>query len=191
MELPRRLSTLLAAAFLAAGCVELLPKSHSEVQSPWDNFEEARAAFEAIVPDRTTAAELRARKLDPYESANVTLLSFSDVLRRFPVADMPAQTIDSGLRRCLEAGKACTGYAVDVNEMQRDRVGNFLQDLFGFKRVVDVSGWTFNGIILIVDERVVYTLYGGQPKLHSEETSRQPLGPFQNMSGDSVGKLVH
>lgn len=149
MELPRRISTLLAAAFLAAGCVELLPKSHSEVQSPWDSFEEARATFEAIVPDRTTAAELRARKLDPYESA------------------------------------------IDVNEMQRDRVGNFLQDLFGFKRVVDVSGWTFNGIILIVDKRVVYTLYGGQPKLHSEETSRQPLGPFQNMSGDSVGKLVH
>jgi len=38
-------------------------------------------------------------------------------------------------------------------------------------------------------ERVVYTLYGGQPKLHTEETSRQPLGPFQNM--DAVGKLVH
>jgi len=189
MELPRRASTLLAAAFLAAGCVELLPKSHSEVQSPWDNFEQARAAFETIVPDRTTAAELRARKLDPYESPNVTLLSFSDVLRRFPVADMPAQTIDAGLRRCLEAGKACTGYAVDLNEVQRDRVGNFFQDLLGFKRVVDVSGWSFNGIILIVDERVVYTLYGGQPKLHTEETSRQPLGPFQNM--DAVGKLVH
>jgi len=106
MELPRRRSTLLAAALLAAGCVELLPKSRSEVQSPWDNFEQARAAFETIVPDRTTAA-----------------------------------------------------------------------------------GWSFNGIILIVDERVVYTLYGGQPKLHTEETSRQPLGPFQDM--DAVGKLVH
>jgi hypothetical protein len=189
MELPRRLSALLAAALLAAGCAELLPKSHSEVQSPWDNFDEARAAFETIVPDRTTTAELRARKLDPYESPNVTLLSFSDVLRRFPVADMPAQTIDSGLRRCLEAGKACTGYAVDVNEMKRDRVGNFVQDLLGFKRIVDVSGWSFNGIILIVDEHVVYTLYGGQPKVHAEETSRQPLGPLQNL--DAVGKLVH
>jgi hypothetical protein len=111
------------------------------------------------------------------------------VLRRFPLADMPAQAIDPGLRRCLEAGKACTGYAIELNEVQRDRVGNFFQDLLGFRRVVDVSGWSFNGIILIVDERVVYTLYGGQPKLHTEETSRQPLGPFQNM--DAVGKLVH
>ena len=53
----------------------------------------------------------------------------------------------------------------------------------------DLSGWSFNGIILIVDEHVVYTLYGGRPKVHTEETSRQPLGPLRNL--DAVGKLVH
>jgi hypothetical protein len=190
MGTTRQLCTLLAAGFLATACVQLLPRTHTEVRSPWGSFEEARAAFEQIVPERTTAAELRERRLDPYASPNVQLLTFSDVLRRFPVAEMPAQSLDGGLRRCLEAGKACTGYAIDVSDVQRDRVGNFFQDLLGFKRVVDVSGWSFNGIVLIVDGRVVYTLYGGQPRLHAEETSRQPLGPLQNMAGEAVGGLV-
>ena len=181
---------LLAAAFLAAGCAQLLPKSHSEVRSPWASFEEARAAFETIVPESTTAAELRARRLDPYTSPNVQLLSFSDVLRRFPVADVPADSLDRGLRRCLEAGKACTGYAIEVTDVHRDRVGNFWQDILGFKRVVDVSGWSFNGIVLIVDERVVYTLHGGQPTLRAEEIARQPLGPLQGMGSDAVAGMV-
>jgi hypothetical protein len=181
---------LLAAAF-TAGCAQLLPKGEAQVQSPWASFEEARVAFETVVPERTTVSELRARGIDPYVSANVQLLSYSDILLRFPLATgWSRETLDAGLRRCLESGKSCIGYSIAVREMKRDRVGSFWLDTFGFKRTTDVNGWSFNGLILIVGERVVYTLYGGQPQVREKEVSVQPLGPMQGL-GEAAGSLVH
>ncbi|HET9652610.1 MAG TPA: hypothetical protein VFP36_10480 [Usitatibacter sp.] len=190
MRLPRLLCALLAALSLAAGCARLLPKAQSEVHSPWGNFEEARTAFERIEPDRTTASDLRVQGIDPYTSENVKILSYSDILLKFPIANgWSRDTLDAGLRRCLEAGKECIGYSIDVHDVKRDHVGGFWSDTLGFKRIVDVSGWTFNGLILLVDNRVVYTLYGGQPKVREKEVSRQPLGPVQNL-GEAVGGFV-
>ena len=175
---------LAVAAGLAAGCAELLPKAQAEINSPWASFEEARAAIERIEPGRTTAAELRAIGIDPYQTPNVQLLTYSDIALRFPVNAAPDR-LDQGLRQCLEAGKACTGYFLSVKDVRRDRVGGFWKDTLGFKRTVEVSGWSFNALVLMVNERVVYTLYGGQPKLLEHEVTRQPLGPVQNF-GESL-----
>ena len=186
----RSASAMLVAAGVLAGCASLLPKSQAEVSSAWHGFDEARAAIERITPGTTTAAELRALGIDPYASPNVQLLTFSDIALRFPL-NIPAERLDQGLRQCLEAGKACIGYSINVRELKRDRVGGFWEDALGFKRVVDVSGWSFNALVLLVNDRVVYTLYGGQPNLREQEVTRQPLGPAQNF-GESLplGNLV-
>ena len=187
--MPILLRALLPACAVAlAGCANLLPTSRSEVSGPWRSFDEARATIEAIVPERTTAADLRVAGIDPYASANVQLLSYSDVLLRFPLN--AAAPSDSGLRDCLAAGKACTGYSINVREVKKDHVGSFWKDTLGFKRVVETTGWQFNALILLIGDRVVYTLYGGQPNLHEQEVTRQPLGPAQNL-GDAlpVGNL--
>ena len=182
----------MAAAGLLAGCAQLLPKSQAEVSSPWRSFDEAKSAIERIEPRKTTAAELRALGIDPYASPNVQLLSYSDILLRFPVSGTLAQErLDQGLRECLEAGKDCTGYAISARDTKRDHVGNFWQDALGFKRVVDVSGWSFNALVLMVGERVVYTLHGGQPIVREVEVTKKPLGPLQDW-GDAlpVGDLL-
>lgn len=183
-------AAIAVAAALAGGCAQLLPKASSEVSSPWISFEQARDTVERIVPGQTTVADLRAMGIDPYASANVQLLSFSDVLLRFPNAGS-LDRLDTGLRQCLEAGKGCTGLAITARDTRRDRVGNFWADALSFKRVVDVTGWSFNAIILMVEDRAVYTLYGGQPHLREQEVTRQPLGPLQDW-GDSlpVGNLL-
>ena len=186
---PRALAPLLAAAALAGGCSELLPKSQAEVRSEWNSFDEARTAIERIVPGRSTSADLKAAGIDPYASANVQVLTFSDIALRFPLNTLPAGAEDAGLRECFAAGRGCTGYSIAVREVKRDRVGPFWQDALGFRRVTDVSGWSFNALVLLVDDRVVYTLYGGQPNLREQEVTRQPLGPVQNF-GESVGNLV-
>ena len=186
----RTLSAIVVAAAGLSGCAHLLPTSLVEVRSPWSSFEQARDAIEGIAPDHTSAADLRRLGIDPYVSPNVQLLTYSDIALRFPVGTNLA-VLDDGLRRCLAAGKACTGYFVNVREVKRDRVGGFWQDTFGFKRVVEVSGWSFNALVLLVGDRVVYTLYGGQPRLQEQEVTRQPLGPAQNF-GESLplGSLV-
>ena len=186
---PRLALLALLAAGLAAGCSELLPKSQAEVRSEWNSFDEARVAIERIVPGKSSGADLKAAGIDPYASPNVQLLTFSDIALRFPINTLPAGAADAGLRECFAAGRNCIGYSINVREVKRDRVGPFWQDALGFRRVTDVSGWSFNALVLLVDDRVVYTLYGGQPNLREQEVARQPLGPIQNF-GDSVGNLV-
>jgi hypothetical protein len=190
MALRPSIAALIACAALAGGCETLLPKSRAEVQSPWRSFEEARAAIESIEPGVSRTSDLRTLGIDPYTSPNVQILTFSDIALRFPLSINISHT-DKGLRDCLEAGKGCTGYHLNVREVRRDRVGGFWADTLRFKRVVEVTGWSFNALLLIVDDRVVYSLYGGQPKMHEQEVSRHPLGPAQDI-GDSlpVGSLL-
>ena len=178
--LRRGLPAAILAALLAGGCAQLLPKARSEVSSPWTSFEEARQAIDNIVPYRTTAEDLRAAGIDPYVNPNVQLLTYSDVMLRFPATAGLHDHIERGLRECLEAGKSCRGYAIAAKEMKRDRTGNFWLDALSFKRVTETRGWNFNALVLLVDTRVVYTLYGGQPLIHEIETARQPLGPAQS-----------
>jgi hypothetical protein len=185
MRAGRASASLLGAALALAGCASLLPSSQAEVSSPWRSFEDARDAIERIEPARTTVRQLSQAGIDPYSSRNVQLLSYSDILLRFPLHSSQAETVDPGLRECLEAGKECTGYSINVREVKSSRVGPFWLDAFGFKRVVETTGWQFNALILLVDERVVYTLYGGQPNLREHGVSRQPLGPMQNL-GDVI-----
>lgn len=184
-----RLRPVLGLAAFAAGvaaCSTLLPNAQSQVASPWKSFEEAKGAIEAIAPGSTTVGELKGRGIDPYTSPNVQLLSYSDILLRFPMnGGRGSEGLDRGLRECLDAGKACSGYAISVQDIKRDRTGPFWPDALGFRRVTDVSGWTFNALILVIGERVVYTLYGGQPMVRQQEVSRQPLGPVQNL-GDAI-----
>ena len=179
----------LLASLLLGGCAELLPKARIEVASSWHSYEQAREAIERIVPYQTTTADLKARGIDPFVTPNVQLLNFSEIVLRFPVSgSMPLDKLDRGLRECLEAGKACQGYSVAALHTKRDRVGNFWLDALQFHRTIDVTGWSFHALILVVDNRVVYVLHGGRPLIKEQETSKQPLGPLQGW-GDALPGL--
>jgi hypothetical protein len=181
MAAKARLALTLIVLCLGA-CSALLPRGENVAESPWQSFEEAQQTFDRIVPYRTTVADLRALKLDPMRNPNISLLNYSDVLRRFiPSPSTSPQDLDAGVRDCINAKSACSGYEIDQKSMKRRRYGNFWADFLNFKRKVDIVGWRFNGVILIKDALVVYKLTGGQPSIHEHEESRNPLGPFQGI----------
>jgi hypothetical protein len=182
------IAIFITAAALA-GCAQLLPHARSEISSPWASFEAAREAIDRVVPYQATAADLRAAGIDPYVDSNVQLLTFSDVMLRFPAGNIGYERLDRGLRECLQSGSACRGYAINAKDLKRNRIGDFWLDAFTFKRVTEVTGWTFNALVLLVDDKVVYTLYGGQSRVHELETTRQPLGPIQNW-GESLPDIA-
>jgi hypothetical protein len=190
MNKPRRITGLalgLSVLFLA-GCGTLLPRGESVVESPWHSFADAQQTFDSIIPYKTTVEDLRKLKLDPLQNPNITLLNYSDVLRRFipsPATNM--QDLDSGVRDCIDAKSACKGYEVDQKTVTRRRYGNFWADFLNFKRKVNIAGWRFNGVILIKGDLVVYKLTGGQPVIHELEETKNPLGPLQGI-GES--KLI-
>jgi hypothetical protein len=41
-----------------------------------------------------------------------------------------------------------------------------------------------------VDDLVVFTLYGGQPQVHEQEVSRNPIGPLQGWGERIVPAIV-
>jgi len=178
---------LVLGVVLLAGCSALLPRGESLAESPWHNFEEAQQTFDLIIPYKSTVEDLKRLKLDPLHNPNITLLNYSDVLRRFiPGPATTAQDLDPGVQECIKARSACKGYEVDQKSMTRRRYGNFWADFLNFRRKVDIVGWRFNGVILIKDDVVVYKLTGGQPAIHEHEESRNPLGPLQGLGESRI-----
>ena len=175
-----RLTLLCALAASLAGCAELLPKSRAETQAVWSSYDEARAAIERIQPYKTTRADMKAFGIGAGADATVTFLSHVDIAVRFPIGGvLREQDVDPGIRDCLKAGKACNAYQINVRRTYRDRTGNFWLDALRFNRRTDVTGWSFNALILFVDDLAVYAVYGGQPTVHEVEVEKNPLGPLQ------------
>lgn len=185
-----RLAAAGLAAALLSGCQALLPDASSETRVEWKSFEDARRTIESFVPYHTRKAEIEAKGIDPFVNPAVSLLSFSDILQRFGASSaIRPEDFDPGVRECLTSGKRCTGYAIQARRIHRERVGNFWLDSLNFRREVDVTGWSFSALVILVDDLVVYTLYSGQPNIREKERSRNPLGPLQGW-GEQVPVLL-
>lgn len=185
----RRLGSILLLLALSA-CQSLLPSARQTTYGPWNKYDEAVAAIEALVPYRTTTAELLAAGIDPETTPSITNLTYSDLLARFsPGGAVSPEKLDRGLYDCFVAGKACRGMLVVASHIRQRRVGNFWADAFNFRRQTDITGWRFNAIIIVVDELVVFAVHGGQPTVQDRNVTRNPLGPLQSF-GDAIGSQL-
>lgn len=177
-----RLIALLPALLACLGCSGLLPKSTSVTKTPWATYREAQLNFDKIVPGKTTFAELKDLQLDPEANPNIVILNYSDILMRFlPNASISMADLDTGVRECITAKTVCRGYTINQKTVFRNREGNFLADVLGFRRETVVTGWSFNGLVLLKADVVVYKLTGGQPQILEHENVNSPLGPFMGI----------
>jgi hypothetical protein len=177
---------LLGSSFLA-GCAGLLPQAKTTQDSPWKSFQDARDAYEKIAPYKTTRTELKELGFDPMASANVAVIDYTEILRRFyPSAAVPAGSIDRGVEECVAARENCRGFEVNIRNVQRKRNGNFFLDFLNFRRHTEITGWHFQAVILMKGDVVVYKLWNGQPAIHETEDSKNPLGPLQGIGERSL-----
>ena len=180
----RLLKTSLAVglAALLSGCAALLPASDTEVIGPWRSFADAQKVFQSIQPYKTTRTDLKSMGLDLETHPNITLLNYSDVIRRFvPPVTVDGYRIDKGVADCIASNHHCRAYEIDHKSLKRDRYGNFWADFFNFRRLTKTTGWTFNAVVLLKDDVVVYALTGGQPLVQENESKKNPLGPLQGV----------
>lgn len=172
--------------FFISGCHSLLPRSENTTEGPWKNYQEAQEVFDKIIPYQTSVDDLKELKLNPESNPNIAILTYSDVIRRFiPSSGISADQLAPGIQECILATESCKGYEIVQRTINRKRNGNFWLDFTNFKRTTDVTGWSFNGVILVKDKLVVYKLAGGQPVIHEVETNKNPLGPLQG-SGEGA-----
>ncbi|OYV38517.1 MAG: hypothetical protein B7Z83_03610 [Thiomonas sp. 20-64-5] len=186
----RRLAWIgsLCLALALGGCASLLPRGAAQTSKPWSNFGQAHAAYQRIQPFLTTTAQLRQVGIDPLTTPNITILNYADIVRRLLPPSGNDIAIDPGIRDCIQAQTACHGYEIDQRHIDRRRVGNFWLDFLDFRRETVTTGWRFNMLLLVVDDRVVYKLWGGQPEIFQVETTRNPLGPLQGFGQSVLGR---
>jgi len=186
MIITRILTTIVMISVLfISGCSGLLPTIKQTTKSPWQSFEEAKKAFDKIVPGETTTEELKLLGFDPFETPNVKLVTYLDIQKHFiPNESVKLQDLPKGVRHCLESQAACQGYEVTPTMRRKKRYGNVMLDLLNFRRKTVISGWGFDALIVLEKELVVYKLWGGEPNVLEYEDKKNPLGPLQE-----VGKI--
>jgi hypothetical protein len=178
----------LLASCLVAGCSSLLPKSKEVTASPWQTYQDAQETFDKIIPGHTTIAELRQMSLDPGSNANIAILNYADVMRKFLLnQSFSINDLDDGVRQCVLAKIVCRGFEINQSSVQKQRMGNVVFDVLGFYRETHPAGWRFNGLILLKDDIVVYKLTGGQPVIQQTEENQNPLGPVQAIGSKMTG----
>jgi hypothetical protein len=191
MTIPFAFASCVLPLVLLTGCAALLPRSETGVASQWSSFNSAKENFNRVTPYETDKKQLVALGLDPVTNPNITILNYSDVIRRFiPSSAVAAENLDRGISECIAAKNDCTAYEVDVKSLKKKRAGNFWLDALNFKRLTETTGWRFTGLIVLKDDLVVYKLWGGQPSIQEAETSRNPLGPFQGFTESAAKAAV-
>lgn len=164
----------------------MLPSSREVTatsSSGWQKYQDAESTFAGIVPGKTTAADLKALSLDPATNPSVTVLHPWQVRHRFiPNTLVTLADLDEGVRVCVEARQACRAYEINYVATQTKRTGNAALDLLKLHREKQTAGWRFNGLILLKDNVVVYTLTAGQPRIQHLAEERDLLGPVQALA---------
>lgn len=177
-----RLISLALLMLIAPGCSFLLPTSQDTARSKWHSFREAEAAFERIVPGRTSASELAPLGFDPVTNANVRILTYLEIIQRFmPNQSITKDDLDPAVRVFIQSREQGQAWEIQVNDTKAKRYGNAFLDVTGFVKKTHETGWQFKGLLLIHEGRVVYKLSSGQPNLDRYDKKVRPLGPLQEL----------
>jgi hypothetical protein len=172
---------VLVVALGLGACSGLLPEGRQEKVSPWRSYEAAKAAFDSITLGETDRETVHRLGFDPSAISNVQILNYSQVARLVLPASpvLTENEMPAGLRACMVAQSRCVGYQLELDRIESQRVGNFFADFLNFRRETHVTGWRFSALVVMVDDRVVFKQWSGQPRVQETQVRRNPLGPFQ------------
>lgn len=164
------------------GCKSLFSSTSQRSRTPWQNFEQAQAAYDQVIPHKTSVTELKGLGFDPLNTPNVKILTYLDLIQRFiPNASITLNDLQPDVRSCIESKDCCHAYELELDLTDNKRYGNLMLDIFGFNRKTKTTGWTFKALIIVKDDVVAYKLRSGQPNVDRLEKKTKPLGPLQEL----------
>jgi hypothetical protein len=159
----------------------MLPTTKQTSKSPWNSFEDAKAAFDKIIPYETTQKEMQTLGFDPFTTPNIKILTYVDIMNRFmPNPSVKKEDLAEGVQFCIDAKADCIAYEFAPQVIDSKRYGNVFMDIFNFHRKSNETGWRFETLIVIIDDIIVYKLWGGNPVIDQYKETKNPLGPLQN-----------
>ena len=149
-----------------------MPSSKTTVTSPWKNFGDIETAYEKIIPGKTTLEDLKQMGFDPYRNSEYQNSDFTDIINYFYAQSHPSRKkiLIEGVQECINAKDRCRAYQIVPGDKKKKREGNFWLDILRFKRQTKESGWEFKGLIIVIDNIVVYKEpISGKPQIDIEE----------------------
>lgn len=179
---------LLLLGLIGCSSDPYLPSAQqTKVVPKWSSFQQAMNDYNQIIPGYTTVHQLAEVGFDPYQTANIKILSYLDILQRFtPNSNIAIDHMDDSVKDCLSWREKCFAYETAVRVDHKKRHGNLFLDLFKFKRVTKQTGWEFNSLVLIKDKTVVYKIWSGQPQIVEYKNRTNPLGFIQGGAKSAI-----
>ena len=172
---------LVALLGACASSTNILPNSSNVSKSSWNNYAEAKAAFDRI-DTKTTKEALVILGFDPAVLPNARVLNYVDVVNLFG-ASFRIEDLPTGVKACVKAREGCVGYVIKSQNLRSKRNGNVAADLFGFKKQTQTTGWEFSATLVLVNGTVAYKLWNGTPVVDTTNRESNPLGPMQSLGG--------
>lgn len=176
-----------------SGCARwVLPsESAGKVAVPgMETYAESQAVFTRITPFETTAADLSSMGIHPGITPNLRLANYLEVRQRFmPLENVSLKDLDPAVQACVNARDACEAWVLDLEQIERQRVGHVSLDVLGIERETQATGWRAEILLLLIDEVVVYKLWSGAPNIQEVNTETNPLGPAQDLSGPAANAV--
>ena len=178
---------LLALSF-CSGCKTLLPSGQETASGAWKTYADAEQTFKKIIPNKTTKEDLKVLGIEFKETPNLRTLTYLDVMERFKLDSAVFNNLNlpPGIEGALNKHDKCRAYELNLEYVDKRRIGSFWKDLLAFEQITQRKGWSFNALIVMVDNTVIYVLYSGSPKINTRESDKQPLGPFQGIDAGTI-----
>lgn len=173
------LIVVFTTTLIVPGCAALLPRSSTVVNSPWKSYIEAVEAFDSVVPTKSTVNDIGKLGFNIHSTSNLKILSYVDIA--VATQTLKREELGNGIDACLRVRELCTGYVFEPQVVKSHRYGNFLLDIFNFKRETKESGWKLKATFLVVDSVVVEKFWYGEPLINLDRNIVNPLGPLQEI----------
>jgi hypothetical protein len=174
----------MALTLVGCGGLGLLPRQTEVKNTSFRSYDAVETAYRTITPGTTRQTDLSQVGFDASQSPNVEILSYLGVIEKFmPHDSIKFDALDPAVRNCIEARGGCSAYVFRLARMHRERTGNWLLDILGFRRATMTQGWSAEVMLLVQDERVVYKVISGRPHIQDFNDNVQPLGPLQDLGG--------
>ena len=189
----KKLLLFIAIATIGTGCstATWLPSKMTNTQGQWTSYQQVETVVKGIKHGHTLQ-DVKKLGLDVDNTPNVKSLTYLDIARRFGLIGYRDRVVvlPDGVKKLMQAAEKGKGYELTVQSTHSRRIGSFCADFFQFRKNTHTTGWEFSVLLIVVDDKVEYVLYKGNPNIDKVEKEKNPLGPFQKISGYILVDLI-
>lgn len=186
-------ASVLVMSLAACGTINeftsnVLPGEDDITATNFESYDAVETAYGNVKTGETHIQELAGLGFDATHAPNVEKLSYLGVMDRFMPGDSAKfDKLSPAVQTCIEAQEHCSAVVFRPARIHAQRAGSLLLDILGFERVTIDTGWSAEVIFLMRDDRVVYKVLQGKPRIEEVHDRLAPLGPLQDLGPTAVG----